>query len=121
MLRLGVLRKSSFSDKANGCVGVTPTAEGVEIEDDKLINGPVIVFSFEQWERWLREVVEDLPSNSNGAVTVTNPSPDVWMVRSNDATVSLIFNSAEWTAFRLGVEDGQFEHSASSVALSPLG
>jgi len=35
-------------------------------------------------------------------------APDAWTVRSLDTGHALVFDDNEWTAFRLGTTDGEF-------------
>jgi len=100
-------RKSSYSNQANGCVEVDFTSGGAQIRDSKLAESPVIAFTTEQWSAWLTEVTTDHLTNTNGAVTVT-VSSNTWTVRSLDTGHTLVFGETEWTAFRLGVTDGEF-------------
>jgi Domain of unknown function (DUF397) len=105
-------RKSTYSDMANGCVEVNFTSAGVQIRHSKIAISPVITFTTAQWSTWLAEVTTDRLTNTNGAVTVT-VGPDAWAVRSLDTGHTLVFDDNEWTAFRLGTIDGEFDPSLS--------
>lgn len=101
-------RKSTYSDVANGCVEVDFISTGVQIRHSKIADSPVITFTTEQWTAWLTEVTTDHLTNTNGAVTVT-VTPDTWTVGSIDTGHVLVFDEIEWTAFRLGATDGEFD------------
>ena len=103
-------RKSTYSDQANGCVEVRPGSDGMEIRHSKIVDSPVIRFTDEQWSRWLGEVVADNLTNTNGAVTVL-VGPGSWTVRDLLTGIELVFDHQEWTAFRLGAKDGEFDRS----------
>lgn len=101
-------RKSTFSAQADGCVEVSPTSDGTEIRHSKITGSPVIGFTGEQWSRWLGEVVTDNLANTNGAVSVL-VGPGSWSVRDVSTGTELVFDEQEWTAFRLGAKDGEFD------------
>lgn len=103
-------RKSSYSAQANGCVEVDFTSTGAQIRHSKIADSPVIAFTTGQWSAWLVEVTTDRLTNTNGAVTVVM-APDAWTVRSLDTGHTLVFDENEWTAFRLGATDGEFDPS----------
>jgi len=105
-------RKSTYSDVANGCVEVDFTSTGAQIRHSKIADSPVIAFTTGQWSAWLTEVTTDHLTNTNGAVTVT-VSPDAWTVHCLDTAYTLVFDETEWTAFRLGATDGEFDPSLS--------
>jgi len=110
-------RKSSYSNQANGCVEVDLTSAGARIRDTKIAASPVISFTIRQWSAWLAEVTADHLTGTNGAVTVTT-APGTWTVRSAATGASLVFDENEWTAFRLGATDGEFDFSRSSEPVS---
>lgn len=101
-------RKSTYSALQNGCVEVSPTGDGTEIRHSKIADSPVIGFTGGQWSRWLGEVVSDNLTNTNGAVTVL-VGPGSWTVRDVSTGAELVFDEQEWTAFRLGAKDGEFD------------
>ncbi len=105
-------RKSTYSSQANGCVEVDFTSAGVQIRHSKIADSPVIALTAEQWSAWLTEVTTDHLTNTNGAVTVT-VAPNAWTVRNLDTSHTLVFNETEWTAFRLGATDGEFNPTIS--------
>jgi len=55
-------------------------------------------------------------TNTNGAVTV---SPEAWTVRCLDTGHTLVFDETEWTAFRLGATNGEFDPPLSLELVSP--
>ena len=93
-------RKSSYSAQQNGCVEVDLTGAGAQIRHTKIADSPVITFTAEQWSAWLAEV------------TVTT-APNAWTVHCVDTGHTLVFDENEWTAFRLGATDGEFDPSRS--------
>lgn len=105
-------RKSTYSSQANGCVEVDLASSGARIRHSKITDSPVIDFTTEQWAAWLAEVTADHLTGANGAVTVT-VRPGAWIVRSIDTATTLVFDENEWTAFRLGATDGEFDPSRS--------
>jgi L-aminopeptidase/D-esterase-like protein len=101
-------RKSSYSGNGANCVDVAPAAEGVLLRDTKdRGKGPVIAFTPDQWTAFLAEVTAGVPS-TNGAVDVI-PSASGVQVRALASGISLSFTLSEWTAFRAGVQDGEFD------------
>lgn len=109
--------KSSHSAHDNGCVEVKMSDTGVAIRDSKLADSPMISFSRQQWSRWLHEVVSDELTNANGVVHVTNHA-GTWVVNEVNTETKLMFNEEEWTAFRLGAADGEFNQLPEEVALA---
>ncbi len=103
-------RKSTYSDQGNGCVEVDLTSTGAQIRHTKIADSPVIAFTAEQWSAWLTDVTNDRLTGTNGAVTVT-VVPRAWIVRAVDTGAALVFDENEWTAFRLGAIDGEFDPS----------
>lgn len=103
-------RKSTYSAFQSGCVEVSSTGGGMGLRHSKILNSPVISFTGEQWARWLGEVVSDNLTNTNGAVTV-RIQPGSWTVRDTATGTELVFTEQEWTAFRLGAKDGEFDLS----------
>ncbi len=110
-------RKSSYSNQQNGCVEVDLTSAGALIRHTKIADSPVIAFTAQQWSTWLAEVTTDHLTGTNGAVTVTT-APGAWTVRSVTTDATLVFDENEWTAFRLGATDGEFDFSRSSEPVS---
>ncbi len=101
-------RKSTYSDFQNGCVEVDLAQHGVQFRHSKIPSSPVISFTGEQWTQWLGEVISGHLTNSNGAVTVL-ARPGSWTVRETATGTELVFDEQEWTAFRLGAKDGEFD------------
>lgn len=110
-------RKSSYSSQANGCVEVNLTSPGAQIRDTKIADSPLLGFTAEQWSAWLAEVTTDRLTGANGAVTVIT-SPGAWTVRSLATGATLVFDETEWTAFRLGATDGEFDPSHAPEPVS---
>lgn len=108
-------RKSTYSDQANGCVEVDLAHDGVQVRHSKIANSPVISLTGQQWTRWLDEVISDHLTNTNGAVTVL-ARPGSWTVREAATGTELVFDEQEWTAFRLGAKDGEFD----PLAMQPI-
>ncbi|MGH3832829.1 MAG: DUF397 domain-containing protein [Pseudonocardiaceae bacterium] len=101
-------RKSTYSDFQNGCVEVDLTSDNVQIRHSKIIDSPVISFTEAQWSHWLGEVISEHLTNTNGAVTVLT-QPGSWTLRETTTGTELVFDDNEWTAFRLGAKDGEFD------------
>ncbi len=82
----------------------------MEIRHSKIIDSPAIRFTGEQWSRWLgvAQVVSDNLTDTNGAVTVL-VRPGSWTVREASTGTELVVDEQEWTAFRLGAKDGEFD------------
>jgi hypothetical protein len=80
----------------------------IEISGRDNVELLVLPTATEQWSAWLAEVTTDRLTNTNGAVIVT-VGPDAWTVRSLDTGHTLVFDDNEWTAFRLGATDGEFD------------
>lgn len=103
-------RTSSYSGNGQNCVEVAPAASGVLLRDTKDHGtGPVLTFTSTQWTAFLTESLTGAPS-ANGAVEVTH-SPTGTDVRGGDTT--LHFTPGEWTAFRDGVRDREFDTLAA--------
>ncbi|MDQ2882499.1 MAG: DUF397 domain-containing protein [Actinomycetota bacterium] len=107
-------RKSTYSDQQDGCVEVDLAHDGVEIRHSKIDGSPVISFTCEQWTRWLDEVISDQLTNTNGAVTVLARRGS-WTVRETSTGTELVYDEQEWTAFRLGAKDGEFDSLSTSA------
>jgi hypothetical protein len=61
-------------------------------------------------------VAADNLTNTNGAITVT-VRPGSWTVRDLVTGTELVFDQQEWTAFRLGAKNGEFD---SAVRATPV-
>lgn len=102
-------RKSSYSGQGTNCVEVAPAAVGVLLRDTKdRGTGPVIAFTPQQWAAFLAEVATDRVPGANGCVEVIRTDTGVQML-ATASDVRLRFTQSEWTAFRAGVRDGEFE------------
>ncbi|HET9255590.1 MAG TPA: DUF397 domain-containing protein [Pseudonocardiaceae bacterium] len=101
-------RKSTHSAQEDRCAEVNLTCDGMEIRHSKIAGSPVISFTTEQWSRWLDGVVTGNLTGTNGAVTVL-ARPGSWTVRDVATGTELVFDEQEWTAFRLGARDGEFD------------
>lgn len=114
---------STKSQGDNQCVEAAADGPVILMSDTKLRGaGPVVRFDRQQWGRFVREVVNGLPSG-NGAVVVTTGEVAIeysggrvelttWHVRDCSTGVELHYTAAEWEAFRFGVTDGQFAFGA---------
>jgi hypothetical protein len=106
-------RTSSHSGDGVNCVEVAPSARGVLLRDTKDHGtGPVLTFTATQWTLFLRETLSDATS-ANGAVVVTH-TPTGTEVRTTDGATTLRFTPGEWTAFRKGVHDREFDTLAAA-------
>ncbi len=104
--------KSTYSNQGNGCVEVDLTGVGAQIRHSKIATSPVIAFTARQWSAWLAEVTTDRLTGTNGAVSVIT-ALNAWTVRSVDSGDTLVTGKNEWTAFRLGATDGEFDPAHS--------
>lgn len=107
---VGHWRTSSYSGNGENCVEVAPAASGVLLRDTKDHGtGPAVSFTTPQWTAFLAETLTGAPS-ANGAVVVTHTFTGT-DVRGGDTT--LHFTPGEWTAFRNGVHDREFDTLAA--------
>lgn len=100
-------RKSSYSTATGDCVEVAPAAEGVQLRHSKRPEDGTIIFSQAAWTTFLQETRADLPS-ANGVATVTKDGTDTHLTARQSA-VTLRFDADEWSAFRAGALDGEFD------------
>ena len=118
-------RTSTRSGQNNQCVAVADNGATTLVRDTKNADGgPTISFTTAQWDVFLREVTEGLPSDngvvglSTGALNINYPHVGsvvtTWHLRSLDTTDVLHFNDDEWEAFRLGAADGEFTSRISA-------
>lgn len=115
-------KTSTRTQQNNQCVAVAEDDHMIVVRDTKnLGDGPILSFTHEQWERFIQETIEALPSN-NRAVTVTNNTQVMdfpkrknvltrWHMQSLMTGETLHFDDGEWDAFTTGVIDGEFEFS----------
>lgn len=111
-----VWRTSSRSSNNENCVQVAPTSDGVVIRHSKYPTAGTIAFTFPDWAAFLRETRDGLPSANQVAAVVKIGTDTV--VRSLHTDVELRFDEAEWSAFRAGVADGEFDF-ADQLAPAP--
>ena len=116
------------SAQSNQCVAVAVDRDQLLLSDSKLGDqSPALVFTRQQWARFVQEIREDLP-NTNGVVFVASfarsgvyPGGRVestpWHFLGTQG-VELHFTDGEWSAFRLGVLDGEYAWSAVVAALA---
>jgi hypothetical protein len=100
-------RKSSYSTGTGNCVEVAPAPDDVFIRHSKHPDAGTIAFSHPAWELFLRDAREGA-TPANGVATITKIGTDT-LVASPE--VELRFDEGEWSAFRAGVADGEFDFS----------
>ena len=104
-------RTSSFSSNGASCVEVLEAPEATYVRDTKQHGtGTVLTLPVPAWTAFLAEVADDAPS-ANGAVEVVPGDDGGRTVRASASGQRLDFTAAEWTAFRRGVEAGEFGRS----------
>jgi hypothetical protein len=109
---VGPWQTSSYSGNGQECVEVAPFAAGVLLRDTKDHGtGPVLSFTAAQWAQFLQETRTGT-TGENGAVVVTHTAAGT-EVRAADGDTILRFTPGEWTAFRDGVRDREFDTLAA--------
>jgi hypothetical protein len=99
-------RRSRHCGTSADCVEVAHREDGVLVRDSKDHGtGPVIRLATPEWEAFLLDVRIGLPSGTTPVTIETLPTgTDV-----HHAGTTLRFTPGEWTAFRSGVLDGEFD------------
>ena len=101
-------RKSSHSTGTGNCVEVAPAADGVTIRHSKHPAAGTITFSYAAWTVFVRDACADGTPGANGVVAIAKSGADT-LVRSLTTEVELRFDAGEWSAFRAGAADGEFD------------
>jgi hypothetical protein len=101
-------RTSTRSSNGENCVEVAPTPDGVAIRHSKHPAAGTIIFPYHAWAAFIRDATEDCSASANGVVTITKIGTDT-LVRSLTTDVELHFDEGEWSAFRAGATDGEFD------------
>lgn len=91
---------SSFSNGSGTCVEVRFRDDRVDVRDTKDRGGPVLTVSADDW-------VAFLAGSTTGPLAV-EPTADGIVLRA-DGQAALLFTDAEWHAYRLGVDAGEFD------------
>lgn len=99
---------SSFSNAQSSCVGVRFHGTRVEIRDTKDHTGPVLTVTRAEWSAFV--------TGSGATPLVAGPTADGGAVLHTGGPDRLHFIPAEWTAYRLGVEAGEFHPPHPAVA-----
>ncbi|MGW4740554.1 DUF397 domain-containing protein [Nocardia xishanensis] len=100
-------RTSSYSGAGENCVEVAPGNGAVHLRHSKRPADGTITFDSAAWSRFVCEV-RDVAGDANGVVAV-EISGDATLVRSLSGPELLSFDDGEWSAFRAGVRDGEFD------------
>ncbi|MCP2317067.1 protein of unknown function (DUF397) [Nocardia amikacinitolerans] len=100
-------RTSTYSGAGENCVEVAPAESSVYLRHSKRPADGTITFDAVAWSRFVREVL-GLASDANGVVAV-EISGDATLVRSLSGPELLSFDDGEWSAFRAGARDGEFD------------
>ncbi|MET8774736.1 DUF397 domain-containing protein [Nocardia sp. NPDC004654] len=108
-------RTSSYSGAGENCVEVAPAEGSVHLRHSKRPADGTIVFDAAAWSRFVHEV-QELAGDANGVVAV-EVRGDTTLVRSLSGRELLSFDEGEWSAFRAGARDGEFDF-ADGVASS---
>lgn len=105
---IGRWRTASYSGNGDNCVEVAVAPSGMLLRDTKDHGtGPVVAFSADQWAAFLRATAT-ASTSANGAVSVEHDGTGT-RVYAASTGVALRFTPGEWTAFRNGVRDGEFD------------
>ena len=99
---------SSFSSRDTTCVEVRFPGPRVEIRDTKDRTGPVLSVTRAEWTAFL--------TGSGTTPLAAEPTADGGAVLHTGGPDRLHFTPAEWTAYRLGVEAGEFDPPHTAVA-----
>ena len=94
-------RTSTYSGAGENCVDVAPTAEGAAIRHSKRHTDGLITFTHDDWSAFVTAARDDLP-----AAPIVKDGADT-LVRAPG--VELRYDAAEWSAFRAGAADGEFD------------
>ncbi|HEX7662689.1 MAG TPA: DUF397 domain-containing protein [Pseudonocardiaceae bacterium] len=105
-------RTASYSGAGENCVEVAPAADGVVIRHSKHPGAGTIAFSYDAWADFLRDASEG--GTTNGVAAIVAVGADT-VVRSLTGAVELRFDDGEWSAFRAGVADGEFDFTPESA------
>lgn len=98
---------SSFSNAQSACVEVRFHGPRVEIRDTKDRTGPVLSVTRAEWTAFL--------TGSGTTPLAAEPTTDGGAVLHTGGPDRLHFTPAEWTAYRLGVEAGEFDPPHTAV------
>jgi hypothetical protein len=109
-------RKSSYSTATGNCVEIAPAADGVVIRHSKYPTAGTITFSYQAWTAFIRDTSGDGRASKNVVATISKIGSKT-LVRSLTTDVELRFDEGEWSAFRAGAADGEFDF-IPNVALS---
>lgn len=109
--------KSSASCSCSACVEVLVADGQVHLRDSKFRGAgqgpwylePVLSVMPEEFQRLL-DVVVGRPSSPLGDLVIEEQEDGSVVLRSRVSGGALHFHDYEWAAFRLGAEQGEFEH-----------
>ena len=104
-------RKSSYSTATGNCVEVAPAVDGVVIRHSKHPAAGTIHFPYHAWTVFVRDACEDGAPGANEVVSIAKAGSDT-LVRSLGTEVELRFDAGEWSAFRAGAADGEFDFTS---------
>jgi hypothetical protein len=100
-------RKSSYSTATGNCVEVALASGDVVIRHSKHPAAGTITFSHPAWALFVRDA-RDGRTPANGVAAIAKVGTDT-LVTSLTTGVELRFDEGEWSAFRAGVVDGEFD------------
>lgn len=102
-------RTSSYSSNGERCVEVAPAPGAVRVRHSKLRADGVVEFGYPDWAAF---VVAARTGTPHPAIDVDG---EYTLVRWPGSAVQLRFDQDEWTAFRSGAADGEFDFRRSQA------
>ncbi|UGT59868.1 DUF397 domain-containing protein [Nocardia asteroides] len=100
-------RTSSYSGNGENCVEVAPGDTAIYVRHSKYREAGIIAFPHATWPSFLDDTRTG--TTSHNAVVAVEKRGDDTVVESLRGDVQLRFDAGEWTAFRAGVVDGEFD------------
>jgi Domain of unknown function (DUF397) len=101
-------RKSSYSENSGNCVEVAAELDGGQlVRNSHYPEWGEISFTADGWTEFVKAVKERDFAHQPGGVEVELLADGG--ARMTDGTVTLTFTPDEWSAFELGVNDGEFD------------
>jgi hypothetical protein len=108
-------RKSSYSGGTGGqCVEIASAPGWIWVRDSKDRQGPCLRIRPACFTRWLAGLKAGVPTIVDTCLSVLPEDGLIALRHGRDA--GLRFTRAEWTAFQLAVDDGEFDLDQSVAA-----
>lgn len=116
----GWFKSSHSNPNGNQCVEVFFDTGLVRIRDSKNGGaGPVLTVPAVHWASFLDEVTGRRPAGSNPAIQITCNAGGGATLRELCAPSQLLsYTQGEWSAFVVGVRDGEFDLLAANTAVA---